>query len=275
MVGKASIRGLVGRLALVVVVLLVGATGVWFLTRSTTPRPSLTATDIPALQVPAADVRPGSAVPVRLTAADPVTLATANDEPATLTAWANRITGATGIPVPALKAYGNAELAIRASDPGCGITWATLAGIGRVESDHGRFGGAHLLANGEESTPVIGVPLDGSGGNRDIPDTDGGRFDGDPVHDHAVGPMQFLPSTWRAYGADVMGTGMADPENVFDAAMAAARYLCVGGRSMATPAGWWSGLLSYNNSGQYGQKVFGLADSYAHEAYAAMHATDH
>jgi membrane-bound lytic murein transglycosylase B len=265
-------RGLALRLTVVVAVLAVGGAGVWLLTKTTAPKPSLTTADIPALQVTAANVQPGSAVPVSLTAADPKP---ASRLPTSLTDWADRITGATGIPVPALWAYGNAELAVRATEPGCHLSWATLAGIGRVESDHGRFGGASLTAGGEESKPVIGVPLDGSGGVRNIPDTDHGRYDGDPVYDHAVGPMQFLPSTWAEYGADAIGDGRPDPENVDDAALAAARYLCAGGRDMGTPGGWWSGLMSYNDSNQYGQKVFGLADTYARQALAALHATTH
>jgi hypothetical protein len=272
---------------MVFAVLVVGAAGVWGLTRATTPAPSLTTADIPALQVTAADVRPGSAIPVRLTAAEPLAGSTTGShagstteptagtgrQPTSLTDWANRVTGRTGIPTVALRAYGNAELAIRATAPTCHLSWATLAGIGRVESDHGRFGGAHLLANGEESRPVVGVPLDGTGGVRNVPDTDGGRFDGDPTHDRAVGPMQFLPGTWTSFGADAMGTGRPDPENVNDAALAAARYLCAGGRDMGTPSGWWSGLLSYNDSAVYGQKVFGLADTYARQALAALNAT--
>lgn len=264
--------GVAHRLVVVGSVLVVGAAGVLGLTRAITPAPSLTTADIPALQVRAAQVEPGSAVPVSLTAADVPRRST---RPTSLDAWTGRVTGATGIPVPALRAYGNAELAMRATEPHCHLSWATLAGIGRVESDHGRFGGAHLLANGEESQPVVGVPLNGTGGVRDIPDSDGGRFDGDPDVDRAVGPMQFLPSTWAGYGADALGTGHPDPENVDDAALAAARYLCVGGRDMGTPAGWWSGLLSYNDSDSYGQKVFGLADAYARQAFAALDATSH
>jgi membrane-bound lytic murein transglycosylase B len=268
---------------MVAVVLVLGAAGVWLLTRAATPRPGLTTADIPALQVTAAQVRPGSAVPVRLTAADPIaqrqssgtaSTSTAN-QPTSLTDWANRISGATGIPEPALWAYGNAELAVRTTSPGCHLTWATLAGIGRVESGNGQFGGAHLLPDGEESAPVIGVPLDGTGGVQDIPDSDHGRYDGDPVHDRAVGPMQFLPSTWLTYGADAIGNGAPDPENIDDAALAAAHYLCVGGRDMGTASGWWSGLTSYNDSAVYGQKVFGLADSYAREAFTALGATSH
>lgn len=261
------------RLAIVAAVLVVGAAGVWFLTRAAAPKPGLTTADIPALQVTPAQVQPGAAVPVSL-AADPVVPAkqgaTGANQPTSLTDWANRVSGVTGIPEPALWAYGNAELAVRATEPDCGLTWATLAGIGRVESNNGQFAGAHLLPTGEESQPVIGVPLDGTGGVQDIPDTDHGRLDGDPVHDHAVGPMQFLPSTWADYGADALGNGQPDPENINDAALAAARYLCAGGRNMATASGWWSGIMAYNDSAQYGQKVFGMADSYARQAYAAL-----
>ncbi|HEX3789961.1 MAG TPA: murein transglycosylase, partial [Pseudonocardiaceae bacterium] len=202
----------------------------------------------------AAQVQPGSAIPVSLTAAEPQaqhnstsTNTSTGGQPGSLTDWANKVAAATGIPEPAVWGYGNAELAMRTEQPACQLSWATLAGIGRVESDHGQFGGAHLLPNGEESKPVIGIPLDGTGGNRAIPDTDHGALDGDPVYDHAVGPMQFLPSTWVEYAsaADASaGNGKADPENINDAAITAARYLCVGGRDMGTASGWWSGLLS-------------------------------
>lgn len=269
--------GIVGRLVMVAIVLAVGTAGVLLLTRAATPKAGLTTADIPALQVTPAQVQPGSEVPVSLTAADPVTVpkSARSSQPTSLTDWAKRITGVTGIPEPALWAYGNAELALRSTTPACHLTWATLAGIGRVESDNGQFAGAHLLADGQESRPVLGVPLDGTGGVRDLPDSDQGRYDGDPVHDHAVGPMQFLPSTWTDYGVDASGDGRADPENINDAAMAAANYLCIGERDMGTATGWWAGILSYNDSDEYGQKVFGLADSYARKALTATDPSDH
>lgn len=262
--------GLLGRLALVAIVVVLGAGGVWLLTRATAPKPGLSTADIPALQVAAAPVSPGSAVPADLTVAEPQGRSAAASRPTTLTDWAGRVAGATGIPGPAVLAYGNAELAMRTDAPGCRLSWATLAGIGRVESDHGQFGGARLLANGEESQPVIGVPLDGNG-VRNIPDTDHGALDGDPVYDHAVGPLQFLPATWRDYAS----SALPDPENINDAALVAARYLCVGGRDMGSAAGWWAGILSYNASVDYAQKVFGQADNYARQAYAALTGSGH
>ncbi|HEX4221260.1 MAG TPA: murein transglycosylase [Pseudonocardiaceae bacterium] len=254
-----------GRLVAVVAVLGLGTVGVLVLTRATTPAGELSAADIPALQLKPAHVQPDTSVPAVLTAADPVSTA-----PTTLTDWAQKVSAATGIPEPAAWAYGNAELATRANDAGCQLTWATLAGIGRIESNNGQFGGASLRPNGEETKPIIGVPLDGTGGNADIPDTDHGALDGDPVHDRAVGPMQFLPQTWHEYGQDAMGTTTPDPENINDAALTAAKYLCADGRDLSTPVGWWAAIMSYNASIDYVQKVFGVADNYARTALKAL-----
>ena len=75
----------------------------------------------------------------------------------------------------------------------CGITWWALAGIRRVESNHGTYGLSLARADGEHLDPIIGIPLDGTRGTRLITDTDGGLLDGDTSYDRAVGPMQFIP----------------------------------------------------------------------------------
>nr|WP_312867588.1 murein transglycosylase [Amycolatopsis pithecellobii] len=255
-----------GRLGIMVVVLAMTGAAVFVMTRVSTPAPSRTTTDIPALSVQAADVAPGSTAPVNATVAGaPVADPQPQQRPQQqgkdlLSVWAGKVSDVTGIPARALIAYGNAELAVRESQPGCRISWATIAGIGRIESNHGQYGGAVLQANGYPSKPIVGVPLDGSAGVKAIGDTDGGRFDGDPGFDRAVGPMQFIPGTWAKWG------GGYDPQQIDAAALAAAKYLCAGGRDMSAPAGWWQGILSYNNSVEYAQKVFGLADSYAKAA---------
>ncbi len=160
---------------------------------------------------------------------------------ADLEAWAARVADRSEVPERALLAYGRAELAQRAATPDCRLSWATLAGIGRVESDHGRLGRADLDADGGPTAGcrprIIGVPLDGSAGVREVPDTDGGALDGDPTYDRAVGPMQFLPTTWARYGADGNGDGVRDPHQLDDAAVAAARYLCADDRDTASGAG--------------------------------------
>ncbi|GHG50295.1 MULTISPECIES: lytic transglycosylase domain-containing protein [Amycolatopsis] len=264
------------RLLVVLAVLAVAGGGIWLVTRASTPEASPTTTEIPALQVKAADVRPGSVAPAGGAVAGGAEQQTSPQQarpretgPATLAQWAAQVAGATGVPARALQAYGNAELAMRADQPGCKISWATLAGIGRIESNHGQYAGAVLGADGRPSKPIIGVPLDGSAGVQAIGDTDGGRYDGDASVDRAVGPMQFIPGTWRKWASDGNGDGLGDPQQIDDAALAAARYLCAGGRDMASPSGWWAGILSYNNSTEYAQKVFGLADGYAKAAQAA------
>lgn len=267
---RSASLAVVIRLVVVLVVLAVAGGGVWLVTRASTPEASPTTTEIPALQVKAADVRPGSVVPAGGAVAGGAEQQTTPQQaqsrttgPATLTQWARQVAAVTGVPARALSAYGNAELAMRANQPNCKISWATLAGIGRIESNHGQYAGAVLGADGRPSKPIVGVPLDGSAGVQAIGDTDGGRYDGDAGVDRAVGPMQFIPSTWRKWASDGNGDGLGDPQQIDDAALAAARYLCAGGRDMASPSGWWAGILSYNNSTEYAQKVFGLADGYA------------
>ncbi|MER7755568.1 lytic murein transglycosylase [Kitasatospora sp. NPDC097643] len=157
---------------------------------------------------------------------------------------------ATGPALPAtvFAAYRQAETAAAQRSPGCHLPWQLLAGIGQVESGHAN--GGQVDAAGTTFTPILGPVLDGNGFAA-IPDTDNGRYDGDPRWDRAVGPMQFIPSTWATWGADANGDGKADPNNVFDAADAAARYLCAGGRDLADPAQLDRAVLSYNNSGEY------------------------
>ncbi|MGZ4626765.1 MAG: lytic transglycosylase domain-containing protein, partial [Kineosporiaceae bacterium] len=170
----------------------------------------------------------------------------------------------SGIPVRVLKAYVAAAAQTAKIEPSCHLSWSLLAGIGRVESDHGRFGGSQVDANGVVHPPIYGPRLDGTGGMPFIRDTDGGRLDGDPVADRAVGPMQFIPGTWAVYGTDADGNGVANPQDVDDAALSAARYLCDGGADLATQDGRFRAVFRYNGSTSYVRLVLALADSYAH-----------
>jgi len=179
-----------------------------------------------------------------------------------LAAWSGAAAERAGVPARTLRAYAAAELAQRQDTPDCRLSWTTLAGIGRVESDHGRYGGAEVDADGVARPRIVGVPLDGSAGVREIRDTDAGRFDGDTTFDRAVGPMQFLPGTWERYGADGNADGARDPHQLDDAALAAARYLCAEGRDTASGEGWWDGVLTYNRSVEYARLVWAAADRY-------------
>ncbi|MFF4652556.1 lytic murein transglycosylase [Streptomyces sp. NPDC001380] len=172
------------------------------------------------------------------------------------------------VPVPAavLSAYRRAEQRLTAEDPGCRLTWPVLAGIGQVESGHGRAGA--LTSDGTTAHPILGPVLDGRGFAA-IADTDGGRLDGSARWDRAVGPMQFIPSTWARWGADGNGDGRPDPGNVFDAALATARYLCAGDRDLTVPADLDQAILSYNHSADYLITVRAWIRSYANYASTA------
>ena len=139
-----------------------------------------------------------------------------------------------------------------------GLPWQVVAGIGKVESDHGRFGGATVLANGTISPPIIGIALNGTNGTARIPDTDDGRYDGDLIWDRAVGPFQFIPSSWAIFGQDGNGDGLLDPNNVHDAVPAAVVHLCPHGRVDDIEAA----ILAYNRSSAYVDLVLEWAARY-------------
>jgi membrane-bound lytic murein transglycosylase B len=169
---------------------------------------------------------------------------------------------ANGIPNVALNAYRVAALRMNNAMPSCGIDWSLLAGIGRVESNHGRFGGATLAPDGTSSPRIIGPALNG-GQFAFIRDTDNGSWDGDTVTDRAVGPMQFIPATWRSYAISADPNRPADPFNINDAALAAAHYLCVAGGNLTTADGQRQAVLAYNHSDSYVAEVLALARAYA------------
>ncbi|MFF4889784.1 lytic transglycosylase domain-containing protein [Micromonospora chersina] len=179
-----------------------------------------------------------------------------------LAAWAQQVSAATGIPQVAMQAYGYAELVLAQTQRSCQLSWTTLAAIGYVESRHGSANKATLQANGVAVPEIVGAPLDGQGGRSRILDTDQGQLDHDRVYDKALGPMQFIPSTWQEIGADADNDGVKNPHDIDDAALAAGRYLCKGGRNMTIPGDWWGAILSYNDVRRYAQDVFDKADEY-------------
>ncbi|WP_406189819.1 lytic murein transglycosylase [Streptomyces griseus] len=153
-----------------------------------------------------------------------------------------------GIPASILAAYKQAERTVATTDPNCRLPWQLLAAIGKVESGQAR--GGRVDANGTTTSPILGPALNGQGFAL-IKDTDGGAYDGDAVHDRAVGPMQFIPSTWASWGQDANGDGRKDPNNIYDAALAAGRYLCANDRDLAIAADLDKAVLSYNRSTEY------------------------
>src|SRR5690606_33120329 len=111
----------------------------------------------------------------------------------------DRVSHGTGIPRRALQASAAAQLRLRQEPPDCQVAWPSLPAIGDVEPRHGTYAGGELAPDGTTTVRVIGIPLDGTRGTAAIRDTDGGRLDGDPEWDRAVGPMQFIPTTWEIW----------------------------------------------------------------------------
>jgi hypothetical protein len=118
-----------------------------------------------------------------------------------------------------------------------GLDWAILAGIGRVECDHGRDLDPSCTREGA---------VNGAG---------------------AGGPMQFLASTWSTYGVDAHGSGTADRWEPADAIYGAANYL----RAAGAPKDYRAAIYAYNHVGWYVAEVEQWADRY--RAPAASGAT--
>ena len=207
--------------------------------------------------IAAADLGP---LPEQLAPAQPVAPLTVRAS----TPWVAATATVTGIGPVALRAYADATLTIAAEQPSCRVGWTTLAAIGATESGHGTHGGAVLGEDGRPSIPIIGPALDGRPGFAAIrADPEGTAWHGDLVWDHAVGPFQFLPSTWRRWGADGDGDRIADPNDLDDAALAAARYLCAAGGDLTTAVAWHAAVLSYNHSEDYAIAILASANGYA------------
>ncbi|MGW2049478.1 lytic transglycosylase domain-containing protein [Streptomyces sp. NPDC001858] len=170
-----------------------------------------------------------------------------------------------GIPATVLDAYKKAEAALAQSKAGCNLPWQLLAAIGKVES--GQAAGGNVTADGTTITPILGPVLNGNG-FANISDTDNGAYDGDSTYDRAVGPMQFIPSTWAWAGRDGNGDGLKNPNNIYDAALAAGHYLCRYDWDMATTSGMRSAILSYNNSTDYLNTVLSWLEFYRKGTHA-------
>jgi hypothetical protein len=166
---------------------------------------------------------------------------------------------------PALKEIPASLLAVYmdAATTCPGLPWQVLAAIGFHESDDGE--GRVDPTTGNVAPPILGPPLDGTNGNARIPDpsfSDGWA--------HAMGPMQFIPSTWQRWArlAPNRPPGATpSAENAWDAIYTAAAYLC-GGRPSLGDLG--QAILSYDHSEDYVRWVLAKAASYGMVSAASV-----
>ena len=149
------------------------------------------------------------------------------------------------------------------ADASCKLPWNLVAAIGRVESNHGRSDGNSLNADGIAKPGIYGVLLDGHDGRAKINDTDSGAIDRNAVYDRAVGPMQFIPATWKSVAVDADNDGMKNPQDIDDAATAAGIYLCAGVGDLSTDSGAAAAVQRYNHSSSYVELVMKISAAYA------------
>ncbi|MFE5029882.1 NlpC/P60 family protein [Streptomyces sp. NPDC056656] len=174
--------------------------------------------------------------------------ATAAPQPAT-------VGKVSGIPQRMLLAYQNAAAQLPTERPKCkGLTWAVLAGIAKIESNHAN--GRTIADNGDITPHILGPLLDGSGvgGNTTVYPEGNNR---------AEGPFQFMPATWTGSGRDGNGDGDKDPHNADDAALGAAVYLCGNGRNLTDRAQLKAAIFQYNHSDAYVADVLSWIDRYS------------
>lgn len=177
--------------------------------------------------------------------------------------WVRRTASSTGVPEAAVRAYGTAVLGLPKT---CALGWTTLAGIGFVESQHGTIDGRTLGEDGRSSEPILGPALDGQqfAAIRATPEST--AMHGNPTWDHALGAMQFIPSTWKRWARDGDRDGVMDPHDLDDAAASAAAYLCHDKRDLTTSAGWNAAVFSYNHDNAYVVAVHAAANRYGQSA---------
>ena len=219
-------------------------------------------TSVSANQGPDGSLPDGTSVPTEAIEApasvsDPGDLSpTGNTQDIVATASTNQI------PSAALAAYQRAEAVINKADGSCNLTWQIVAAIGRVESNHGRSGGNVLDDDGVAKPGIYGAALDGRSRAPAISDTDGGQLDNDAKWDRAVGPMQFIPSTWSIVGVDADGDAKRDPQDIDDSALATAVYLCSGKDDLSSVMGQRAAVFRYNHSQSYVDLVLSIMDAY-------------
>ncbi|WP_306999094.1 C40 family peptidase [Amycolatopsis thermophila] len=236
-------RAAAGRaLIALILVAAVGTCG-WLLVEPPQEQPARAAADVLPPAQPAGNAALASAPTVLEPNAPVQAQAPQEQGKSELEKWAAGLSGPLDIPERALIGYATGELTLREEDPGCHLSWVTLAGIGKASSDHGRFGGGSLDANGTLTKALGAVPLTGAAG--------------EAATESRSGPMQLTQAEWQRAGV------RGNIQDIDDAAVAAGRTLCAGGTDLQAGQGWWKAIATYRDSDLFRQQALGNAQLYA------------
>ncbi|KAA9158944.1 NlpC/P60 family protein [Amycolatopsis acidicola] len=235
-------RAAAGRALIALILVGALATTAWLLVRSPQQQAPTVAV-VPANDQPAGNAAT-AAGPSVLEASAPVEAQAPQEQaPSELDKWAAGLSGALDIPERALVGYANGELTLRKEQPNCNLSWVTLAGIGKASSDHGRYGGGSLNADGVTTKTLGAVPLQGAAG--------------EAASEQRSGPMQLTQQEWKK----AKGTGSI--QDIDDASVAAGRALCASGVNLQSGQSWWNAIDGYRDSDLFRQQVLGNAQLYA------------
>ncbi|MBK1786077.1 C40 family peptidase [Prauserella cavernicola] len=161
--------------------------------------------------------------------------------------WVDEVADWLDIPRRAMHAYAGATVRLGDEQPGCDLSWVTLAGIGSTTTDHGRAGG-ELGDDGKPAGPIGTIELK--------------DFSGDVISvDGAAGPMQLSPDVWDRYRVSASDEE-PDVQDVDDAALATARALCDGGRNLGNGQQWLDGVSAVQDAPLFLHRVLATANVY-------------
>ena len=230
---------LVGRALIALLMVAALVTCGWLLIKPPQQSAPVAAAAVPeAVQGGNAQIASGPSV---LEISAPVQAQAPQQQKSELEKWAAGLSGPLDIPERALIGYAGGELTLRREQPNCHLSWVTLAGIGKASSDHGRFGGGSLNADGAAARALGTVPLQGAAG--------------EAASEQRSGPMQLTAAEWKR--------GSGNVQDIDDAATAAGRTLCAGGTDLQAGQSWWKAIANYRDSDLFRQQVLGNAQLYA------------
>lgn len=163
--------------------------------------------------------------------------------------WVDEVAGWLDIPRPAMHAYAGATVVLGEEQPDCNLSWVTLAGIGKITTDHGRVNGGTVGKDGALSAPI---------GTVEVTDFSGTTIS----HRGAAGPMQLSPALWNEWQRSPEDGAQPDVQDIDDAALTAGSALCAGGRDLADGDGWLAAVASLQDAPLFLHRVLATANVY-------------